>query len=156
MKYRDTALNLVKNAFANKKDKAGKPYVDHLLRVEDKSLKIYKKIHGSSSDIEDHISCVALLHDIIEDCPEWNENLLGQVFPSRIIDCVLILTRTEGIEYIDYIKNINTDTFCTIVKTADLEDNMDITRLETISEKDIFRIQKYHKAYRILNPFKSF
>jgi len=32
------------------------------------------------------------------------------------------------------------------VKLADLEDNMDIRRIENVTESDIARIQKYHAA----------
>lgn len=37
MKYKDIALNIVSKEFAGKKDKAGKPYIDHLKRVAEGS-----------------------------------------------------------------------------------------------------------------------
>ena len=36
------------------------------------------------------------------------------------------------------------------VKLHDLEDNMDISRLEQVTEKDFDRLNKYIKAYRYL------
>ena len=36
------------------------------------------------------------------------------------------------------------------VKLADIEDNMNILRLETVKEKDLQRLEKYHKAYKRL------
>jgi hypothetical protein len=37
------------------------------------------------------------------------------------------------------------------VKIADIEDNMDIRRLEQIGDKDVQRLRKYLKAWRQLN-----
>ena len=36
------------------------------------------------------------------------------------------------------------------VKLSDLEDNMDIQRLGTVTDKDLDRIKKYHTAWRRL------
>jgi hypothetical protein len=37
-----------------------------------------------------------------------------------------------------------------IVKKEDLKDNMDLTRLESLSESDWLRLKKYHSAFRRL------
>jgi hypothetical protein len=36
------------------------------------------------------------------------------------------------------------------VKLADLEDNMTITRLDGLGEKDVERLRRYHQAWRAL------
>ena len=40
MNYSEIALNIVSKEFASKKDKAGKPYIDHLKRVAFNSKKL--------------------------------------------------------------------------------------------------------------------
>src|SRR5258708_4042658 len=36
------------------------------------------------------------------------------------------------------------------VKLADLEDNMDVRRIDDLADRDLERIRKYHRAWRIL------
>jgi (p)ppGpp synthase/HD superfamily hydrolase len=153
MNYRDIALSIAEKAFAGKKDKAGKPYIDHLKRVEARTLEIYRIKNDKTH--EDAISSIALLHDILEDCPEWTEKILSHIFPINIVSSVKRLTRCDDQEYTNYIINVYNDGFCRIVKTADLEDNMNTTRLKELTDVDIERLKKYHMAYRILNPFKD-
>ena len=38
----------------------------------------------------------------------------------------------------------------TKVKVADIEDNINILRLEQVGEKDLQRVAKYHKAWKTL------
>jgi hypothetical protein len=38
------------------------------------------------------------------------------------------------------------------VKIADLEDNMDVTRLGELTPEDLVRIKKYLRAWRALAP----
>ena len=37
---------------------------------------------------------------------------------------------------------------------TDLKDNMDITRLEKVTDKDFDRLKKYHKAYKYLKSLE--
>lgn len=54
--------------------------------------------------------------------------------------------------YIDvYIENIKKNKLAVCVKIADLENNLDITRLDReLDEKDLKRLNKYLKARKIL------
>jgi len=138
MDFKELAFEIAKNAFENKVDKGGKPYFEHLLRVaepfKDDSL-LYP---------------IAMLHDLLEDCPEWNENSLRHLFSKNIVDTIVILTKGKNEDYFDYIDRINQSSWATKVKLADLKDNMNITRLESLEEKDFQRLQKYLKAYKKL------
>lgn len=87
---------------------------------------------------------IALLHDLIEDCPNWNISLVDSVFRNAlIIDNLNRLTKKEGQNYDDYIANIKNSYFSKIVKICDLEDT-------SINEEDIERLKKYHKSYIFL------
>jgi len=134
----DTALKIIEKSFAGKTDKAGQPYINHLKRVSEKCNLI-------------EVKAVALLHDLLEDCPEWNEKALRAFFPDSVIDSVVALTRKDGQPYYDYITQILSDGWAVVVKKYDLEDNMNITRLKELTQEDFARLSKYHKAYiRIL------
>ena len=57
--------------------------------------------------------------------------------------------------YIDKVGAFSGGMVCKAVKLADLEDNMNLTRLKRpLNEKDIERVKKYHKAFLKLGNFK--
>lgn len=128
---------IITRAFGGKTDKGGNPYCEHLYRVADsfKGTDLYT---------------IALLHDLLEDCPEWNEKSLRCLFPDMVVNTVVILTKGKNENYFDYIQRVKECRFATQVKLADLKDNMDVTRLSELTEKDHERLDKYLKAYNIL------
>lgn len=134
----DIALVIVQKAFDGKTDKAGEPYIEHLKRVKDKC---------ADRGIDHEVKTVALLHDLLEDCPEWNEKVLRTFFPDSVVDSVVSLTHKPGESYNDYISRVIKDEWACIVKKADLEDNMDVTRLKSLTKEDFERLKKYHGAY---------
>lgn len=142
----EIAFMIIKHAFYAKRDKAGMPYINHLIRI-------WNRITGTLNS--DSIKIVALLHDLLEDCPEWNEKSLRTFFPDCIVDTVVILTRRQNESYENYIERVIQDDWARIVKKEDLTDNMDLTRLPELTKKDIDRTIKYHKAYqKIVNYSK--
>lgn len=131
------AIQLATNAHRNQKDKGGRPYIFHPIRV---SL----KMKSDTSKI------IALLHDVVEDTPWTISDLRNHGFNDVILKSVDILTRKKNQYYDEYLESISSDPFSREVKIADLEDNMDITRLPFIQVKDLDRLKKYHNAYRYL------
>lgn len=137
------AKSIAEKAFSKKVDRAGIPYIEHLTTVA--SLASCDLINPSKIEV------IGLLHDILEDCPEWTEGALRNLFSDEVVDVVVILTKLKGENYEDYIGRVLKNRYARIVKKADLEHNMDWTRLPDITDKDIERTKKYHKAYnRIL------
>jgi (p)ppGpp synthase/HD superfamily hydrolase len=137
------AMHIAINAFKEMQDKAGQPYIGHLLRVSNALM-------AESEEVR----TIAWLHDILEDCPEWDMDKLRSFFSESIVVAVDLLTHKSEDSYDDYLQKILTDERCVKVKLADLKDNMDLTRLETLSESDLKRVQKYHKAYKLLTSTK--
>lgn len=135
----ELALKIVEYAFIDKKDLVGAPYIDHIKRVAD-------RLKNKSKDIQ----TVALLHDLLEDCPEWNKKVLGCFFYEEIVDAVESITRRENEAYNNYINRVSLNRYATVVKIADLQDNMDMTRLKEITDKDIIRLKKYLSSYQFL------
>lgn len=134
----EKAILIAEIAFIDKVDKAGEAYLWHLERV--------------ASNFESEIlKTIAYLHDILEDCYDWNEERLSEHFPDSVVKAVICLTHKEGQSYDDYISQVMENDLSVIVKMADLKDNMDLTRLETITDSDIERTKKYHSAFKRLN-----
>lgn len=141
------ALNIIEKVFLDKKDKAGKPYIDHLKRVAENACAI------APYGFVDKIEIVALLHDLIEDCPEWTIEHIEAIFnDSEITNALALLTRKRGDNYDEYVQRIGCSLISRIVKLADLKDNMDLTRLsDSLTDRDIERIKKYHRSYLYLD-----
>lgn len=150
MKYK--ALDIIEKAFANKIDKAGKPYIEHLKRVADNAKNYFEE-----TDKLDDLETIALLHDLLEDCQDWTIEHLRAIFESsQIVNAVDILTKKHNLIYDQYIKNIAINKFSRAVKLADLKDNMDLTRLSVLTDEDIERVKKYHKSYIYLLKYDRF
>ena len=133
----EKALKISTDAHLYQVDKAGVPYIFHPIRVSNRC----------STDDE---RIVALLHDTIEDTEVTAEYLLMEGFPRNIVDAILSVTRNEDENYEDFIKRSRLNPIGRQVKLHDLEDNMDITRLNELTEKDLYRLNKYIKAYKYL------
>ncbi|MCD8209088.1 MAG: HD domain-containing protein [Bacteroidales bacterium] len=133
----EKAMKLAGEVHKEQTDKAGKPYIFHLMRVAERCDTDEEKI-------------VALLHDVIEDTELTAQNLLDEGFPPLIVDAVLSLTRNDGEDYMDFVERAALNPIARSVKMHDLEDNMDITRLERLEEKDLARLNKYLRAYSYL------
>ena len=114
-------------------DKGGKPYINHPTAVAEKV------------DGED-LKVIALLHDVLEDTAVRYDTL-ENLFGKRIADAVDALTRKDDETYEAFIERVCEDDLARIVKLADLEHNMDISRIQNPGENDMRRIEKYRKAY---------
>jgi (p)ppGpp synthase/HD superfamily hydrolase len=142
------ALRLIARAFQDKKDKAGRPYVEHLLTVANNTGQYCYKYDTQTAD---DIYCAALLHDLLEDCEGYSSYDL-QIFNNKVLDLVVTLTHVAYDSYDTYIDRIiNYGYDAMVIKKCDLEDNMDITRLPELKDKDLIRLQKYHKAWHKIN-----
>ena len=134
------AIDIAYSAHQGQRDKSGRPYFLHPVIVASQMSNEYE-------------TCTALLHDVIEDT---NITLaeLEKIFPSEITQAVNILTHKDGVDYLDYIREIKRNPIARKVKLADLKHNMDITRLGQAQADEIEafnkRMKKYELAQQIL------
>ena len=132
------AIEIAKKAHAGQVDKAGKEYIFHPLRVMEMGKTETEKIVG-------------ILHDVIEDTSITIEDLTNEGFSQEILDALLCITKLSNDENYDhFISRVLTNPLATKVKINDLKDNMDITRLNKVTDKDLKRLQKYQWAYNRL------
>lgn len=139
----DRALQIAIRAHKGQKDKADRDYVMHPIRVAERCKDPRAKI-------------VALLHDTIEDTSVTPSYLRSEGFPEEIINAVLSVTkRSENEDYDDFVRRAAENEIGREVKIADLEDNMDIRRLKTISDNDADRLRKYLRAWQYLTSLND-
>lgn len=132
------AIDIAKEAHKGQVDKAGNEYIDHPLRV-------MVAVHSVSEKI------VGVLHDVIEDTDWTFERLEAEGFTTEIIEALKCVTKLSKDEpYNAFIERVKTNPLAVAVKIKDLADNMDIRRLNELTEKDFKRLQKYHRAYKEL------
>ena len=137
MSMLERAIQIAVQAHMGQKDKGGEPYILHPLRI-------MFKMH---TDLE---RMVAVLHDVVEDS-EWTlDHLCDEGFPDQVLAAVDCLTRRNDEPYEDFVKRVQVNTLARTVKIADLEDNLDISRIPELTDKDIERIRKYQKALDVL------
>lgn len=132
------ALEIAMAAHEGQVDKGGHPYVLHPVRVASGVMKHDEKI-------------VALLHDVVEDT-EWTlEGLREAGFSEKVVAAADAITRREGEVRREYLTRCKADPIARVVKMADLEHNMDLSRLAVVSERDMRRNAQYEKEIRFLN-----
>ena len=140
MIYTDLTKKAIKVAFdahAGQLDRSGMPYILHPIHL--------------AEQMKDEDTCVAaLLHDVIEDTDITIEELRGYGFTEEQLEAVRLLTHLEGVEYLDYVRNLKDNPIARAVKIEDLKHNSDATRMDSLSEDDEKRFEKYRMAMEIL------
>lgn len=130
------ALKISFNAHKDQLDKSGMPYV-------------YHPFHLAEQMDDEYSTCVALLHDVVEDTDMTLDDL-SKIFPKEVTDAIALMTHNDSVPYLDYVKEIKTNPIASKVKLADLKHNSDLTRLDKVDDKAIERVEKYKKAIEIL------
>lgn len=135
------ALEIALQAHKDQVDKAGEPYILHPLRL----------MQAMSSEKE---QIVAILHDVVEDS-EWTLKALKLAgFSEEVIEALDCLTRRHE-SYPEFIERVIVNDLARKVKIADLKDNLDVTRMGSLDDKDLARVKKYHKSLKfLLSPLK--
>lgn len=140
------AWSIAYNAHKGQVDKAGKDYFEaHVKDVHERVEYIFDK--DSPYDLT---AIVALLHDIVEDTDWTIERLRDEGFPEDVLTILDCVTKREDEDYGHFIERIKPNRYARAVKIADLESNMDIKRLNEITDEDVERLRKYLKAYKYL------
>ena len=135
------AMQIAYEAHHGQVDQSGMPYIFHPYHL--------------AEQMEDEITtCVALLHDTIEDTEVTFEELERE-FPKEVMNALKLLTHGDDVDYFDYVRAIKTNPVAKAVKLADLAHNSDKTRLNGVvekipKEKLAWWDEKYAKAKAIL------
>ena len=135
----ERAIGIAVEAHKGQLDKGGNPYILHPLRVM------------MSVDFELE-KIVAVLHDVVEDSNWTFEALLAEGFSIEVIEALKSVTKnSDNEDYDSFIQRAIGNSIGRKVKIADLRDNLDVTRISDITDKDVKRINKYKKALKLLS-----
>lgn len=129
----ERAIAIAEKQHAAQVDKAGRPYMEHPLRV----------MQAMSNDAE---RIVAILHDVIEDTDFTLDQLAAEGFPGYILEALDSVTRRDGETYEAFVARAARNPIGRRVKYADLQDNADLARIAVPTAADIARTEKYHRA----------
>lgn len=136
-KLLDKAALICVTKHQGQRDKMGCAYFQHPVRVSMRCSTDDEKI-------------VALLHDTIEDTDVTPEYLLREDFPQYLVEAILSVTKRDGESYEEFVARAKENPIGRHVKIHDLEDNLDVMRLDEVSPDMAARFTKYLKALRFL------
>lgn len=147
-KLQENSLNLLERAknlsaelHKGQTDLAGKDYFTAHINT----------VVGSVGGLNESVYYIitAYLHDVLEDTDITADELYEE-FPREIVDAVVCLTKNKNESYEDYINRVKKNPMAKTVKICDLANNMDLSRLNSVTEKDLERLSKYSKAFALL------
>ncbi|MGO4839317.1 HD domain-containing protein, partial [Rhizobiaceae sp. 2RAB30] len=108
----DHALAIAEAAHRGRKDKLGRPYIEHCQRVAEAVDTLDEKI-------------VAYLHDVPEKAEGWTvQRRAAEGFSASIVAAVDAMTRRAGEDDAAFVRRAATNRLARKVKRADLEDNL--------------------------------
>ena len=138
----DKAIAVASKVHAGQLDKAGQPYVLHPLRL----------MFRFQSDVE---MIVAVLHDAVEDSNLALDDLKSLGFSDVVLKALDCLSKRAGETYEEFIERVSENDLAKKIKIEDIKDNLNLTRLNNIIDKDLTRVKKYHQALKFLVNHKS-
>ena len=138
----EDAISIAAQAHRGQRDKAGAPYLLHPLRL-------MLRMDSEAAMM------AAVLHDVVEDSDWTLERLREQGFAEEVIEAVACLTHRDGESYEEFVERLKANPLARRVKIADLEDNMNVLRIGRLGPKDLQRLEKYHRAWRVLKEHEG-
>lgn len=112
---------------------------------------VYHPFHIADQMKDEYSTCVALLHDVVEDTDITLDELKSNGFPDEVIEALSLMTHSDDVPYLDYVKAMKDNPIARKVKLADLAHNSDLSRLDVVDEKAVERVNKYKQAILILD-----
>lgn len=132
------ALTVSFQAHKEQKDKSGLPYV-------------YHPFHLAEQMKDEDTTVAALLHDVVEDTGLTLGDLAGMGFGPAVLEALGLLTHSQDVPYLDYVRKIAQNPIARAVKIADLHHNSDLSRLETVTAADRARVENIIAHWKYLN-----
>ena len=136
----EKAIAIAADAHAGQLEKNGRPYILPPLRV-------MMSVVGAGTDTQ----IVAVLHDVVEDTRTTLQDLGEAGFSTQVLEAVATLTHDKSADYLTYIRTAASNSLARNVKRADLQDNMDLSRIPDPQGMDLVRVERYRTALSILD-----
>lgn len=100
------------NKHAGQFDKSGTPYILHPIAVM-----------NLLGDVDEELRCIAICHDVVEDCDVTYTELREAGCSERVIEGIRCLTKNRGESYDEYKAKVKSSPDAIQVKNADLTHN---------------------------------
>lgn len=134
----EDAIALAVKTHRGQRDKYGRPYILHPLRI----------MFRLTTDLE---QMVGVLHDVVEDSDLTLNDLRQKGYSEDVLAALDGVTRREGETYDEFVARSQAQPVARHVKLADLEDNMDLRRLPAeFTDQDVARLRRYRRAWEQL------
>ena len=133
----ENAITLAVQQHAEQVDKGGQPYILHPLRV-------MLQLQQPDQQI------VAVLHDILEDTHTTAQDLQNLGFQTHIIQAIQALTKLPHETRVQAAMRTAQNPLACAVKIADVQDNMNLTRIPNPTARDLARLEEYRQVLEIL------
>lgn len=131
------AIKLAIEAHSGQVDKAGRPYIEHVLRVSSKGKTVEEKIVGA-------------LHDTLEDT-DLAPIVIEASFGKHILEAVQAITHRTHEPLAEYLQRVVQNDLARAVKEYDVFDNMDPERMSELDQATQDRLlNKYNRVLRAL------
>lgn len=135
----EQAKELARQLHAKQTDKAGKSYFHHL-----------EAVTSALAGCADDVIITGWLHDSVEDTAISLDEIRA-LFGDSVAQAVDAITKRKNEPYNEYLDRVKANPIARRVKLADLSHNMDLSRLSTITGKDLERLAKYQEAKNFLS-----
>jgi (p)ppGpp synthase/HD superfamily hydrolase len=133
------AIEIAVAAHHGQADRNGAPYILHPIRV----------MMRLSTDAE---RTVGILHDVVEDSPDWPlDRLREEGFDQAILEAIDAMTKRDGEDYFAFVRRAMANPLARPVKRADLLDNLDASRLARIGPAEADRLDRYRCALAMIS-----
>ena len=133
----ENAITLAAQQHTGQLDKGGQPYILHPLRV-------MLQLQQPDQQI------VAVLHDILEDTHTTAQDLQNLGFQTHIIQAIQALTKLPHETRVQAAMRTAQNPLACAVKIADVQDNMNLTRIPNPTARDLARLEEYRQVLEIL------
>ncbi len=137
----ERAIRLAVKVHKGQKDRAGKPYILHVLRVMMAGTKPDEQLLGA-------------LHDVLERSDLSVADLAEKGFPTRVLQALEHISRRPDEDYAGYIDRVAMDELAVRVKLHDLSDKMDLRHVAELAPADLKRCNRqlaaYHKLQKLV------
>lgn len=169
------ALQIAFYAHRDQTRENGEPYVEHPIRCFKRYLKMIRLDidEAGSEDVpllkKHHIPYYGvqeccLLHDVIEDSELSLEEVegiyvdqgLGEFFAAYIKEPLRRVTHIKSMPYNDYIDVVLGNPISAMVKMMDLQDNLIVLDLTSLTKKNYHRAQRYLRYIHRINSAYHF
>jgi len=133
----EDAINLAVEAHSGRRDKLGRPYILHPLRLMSR-LSIPAE------------QMAALLHDVIPDSDLTIDDFRQRGYDTEVVEALDRLNRRDDESFDAFIARISENPVARRVKIADLADNLDLTNWSEIGEPERERLERYRRGWEAL------